>query len=99
MAVTGGIEMSKCEDCKQEMSEEHESCTYDVIVIEGKGYKRNTEYHDVNKYCHDCGILNGGVHHMGCDMERCPICDGQMICCDCKWNNYSLGKSIVEESK
>ena len=76
--------MSKCEDCEQEMSEEHESCIYDVIVIEGNAYKRNTKYHDVNEYCHDCGILNGGVHHMGCDMERCPICDGQMICCDCK---------------
>ena len=91
--------MSKCEDCKQEMSEEHESCTYDVIVIEGNAYKRNTKYHDVNEYCHDCNILNGGVHHMGCDMERCPICDGQMISCDCKWENYSLGKSIVEESE
>jgi len=91
--------MSKCEDCEQEMSEEHESCIYDVIVIEGNAYKRNTKYHDVNEYCHDCGILNGGVHHMGCDMERCPICDGQMICCDCKWKNYSLAKSIEEESE
>lgn len=92
--------MAKCEDCQQEMLVNRElypmnniSCDFDMIRINGKTYKRNTVYHDVNKYCHDCGILNGGVHHMGCDMERCPICDGQMIACDCDWSDYQLGST------
>jgi hypothetical protein len=33
--------------------------------------------------CHDCGIALGGVHHPGCDAERCPKCDGQLISCGC----------------
>ena len=31
--------------------------------------------------CHDCNIKRDGNHHPGCDMERCPKCDGQLISC------------------
>jgi len=33
--------------------------------------------------CHDCGALSGNIHHMWCDMERCPRCGDQFITCDC----------------
>jgi hypothetical protein len=33
--------------------------------------------------CHDCGAMEGEIHELGCDMERCPFCAGQLICCDC----------------
>lgn len=42
--------------------------------------------------CHDCGVLTGQLHVVGCDVERCPICDGQAITCDC---NYDQDKEIV----
>ena len=37
----------------------------------------------MNERCHDCGIENkhGHFHHFGCDMERCPKCDGQLLSC------------------
>ena len=41
--------------------------------------------------CHDCNVRNGAYHHPGCDMERCPVCGGQAIICDC---NYGDGDSI-----
>ena len=75
---------AKCEDCKQIMNES-DSCNKSFIKIKNKWYKRNTTYFDKNKRCHDCSILNkeGNIHHGGCDMERCPKCDGQLISCGC----------------
>ena len=74
----------KCKDCKKEMEKAH-SCSSKFIEIKKQTYKRNTTYFDVNKRCHDCGIVNkkGNTHHFGCDMERCPKCKGQLISCDC----------------
>jgi hypothetical protein len=34
--------------------------------------------------CHDCLVLPGHYHHVGCDWEECPRCHGQYIGCECK---------------
>ena len=36
------------------------------------------------KPCHDCGAIKGEFHVEGCDVERCPGCDGQKFNCDCE---------------
>lgn len=36
-----------------------------------------------NGRCHDCGCKIGHYHHMGCDVERCPVCHNQMLGCEC----------------
>lgn len=35
--------------------------------------------------CHDCGCKEGELHNFfpNCDMERCPICNGQLLSCNC----------------
>jgi hypothetical protein len=34
--------------------------------------------------CHDCNVKEGEIHEMGCDTERCPVCGGQFISCECE---------------
>jgi ferredoxin len=34
------------------------------------------------KHCGDCGCIEGELHEIGCDMERCPVCGNQLISCD-----------------
>jgi hypothetical protein len=40
---------------------------------------------DPDHRCGDCGAKPGHYHHPGCDLERCPICGGQLISCDCEF--------------
>lgn len=37
--------------------------------------------------CGDCGCRVGYYHHSGCDIERCPRCDGQALGCDCEMDD------------
>lgn len=84
-------EVVVCDTCKQEMKEA-KSCTNQFVKIGGKWHLRDNTYYDDNERCHDCSIMNGfpNYHHPGCDMERCPICGGQAISCDCAYDNVMV---------
>ena len=36
--------------------------------------------------CRDCGAIKGELHVRACDVERCPVCGGQAIGCDCEYD-------------
>jgi hypothetical protein len=40
--------------------------------------------------CHDCGVTEGQLHELGCDMEYCPFCGEQLITCDCPYDSLGL---------
>jgi hypothetical protein len=35
--------------------------------------------------CRDCAVLRGQYHVLGCCVERCPVCGGQVFTCRCPY--------------
>jgi hypothetical protein len=75
-----------CERCEQDMTEA-ETCT-----ARGPRIRYGNEYpdRDPEDYpfrCPDCWVLVGGLHHVRCDKERCPICgDLQRLWCEHRYD-------------
>ena len=46
--------------------------------------------------CHDCSVIKGQFHVVGCDVERCPTCGSQTISCDCP---YDSGPDVADQDK
>lgn len=76
--------MAMCNACRQEMKY-GVGCTLKTLILkDGNIYSRSTEhFNEPDGFCHDCKAPHGEYHHLGCDVERCPRCGGQLISCDC----------------
>jgi len=70
--------MAQCQDCGIEMTTGR-SCTVEALHLDGVR-KRLGRAH---RPCGDCGVRAGGFHHLGCDLQRCPACRGQLLTCGC----------------
>jgi hypothetical protein len=40
--------------------------------------------------CGDCGVKEGQLHILGCDMEGCPFCGSQLTSCGCCYEKLGI---------
>lgn len=74
-----------CQECGKEMKASNGCTITHFSRRRGKSVARIKCYNDGGRPCHDCNVSGGQYHHPGCDMERCPLCGGQSISCECNW--------------
>lgn len=80
--------MAICLYCNGEMTTGG-SCTVEALFADGRRFEfaRHGTERGMKAFrglpCGDCGVSWGGLHHPGCDLQRCPVCHGQLISCGC----------------
>jgi hypothetical protein len=98
--VGGIIEvMAICLDCDREMLTAP-SCVVSTLHLGGAPFpltpygRDGTSAPDGGR-CGDCGVEPGGFHHLGCDLQRCPRCQRQLLSCGCPFDE--LGGAADDE--
>ena len=71
------------------MSDPAEKTTYVINGAEHARVRYGDEEEDWGADrgpCHGCGATKGQYHStFNCDVERCPVCGGQAIYCECRY--------------
>jgi hypothetical protein len=82
--------MAVCSWCHGEM-ETAISCVVDAFHRNGRRFDMSPFGGEPGRRasgdrCGDCGVIRGGWHHPGCDLQGCPVCGGQLMSCGCRFD-------------
>ena len=85
----------------------NEEGIWDQEVLEFFGFSQNetvTKFKNINSFpfyipahmdlglCPVCSTGNGELHRLGCSVEICPWCDGQLTNCNCRFQQIGKDK-------
>jgi hypothetical protein len=96
--------MAVCTWCHGEM-ETAISCVVDAFHRDGRRYDMTPFGGEPGRRtsgvrCGDCGVIRGGWHHPGCDLQGCPACGRQLLSCGCQFDedqfdtSYPIGEPL-----
>jgi len=51
---------------------------------------------ETNRPCPDCAVKVGEKHQHGCDVQRCPLCEGQLLSCSCVYKVNGMDPATLE---
>ena len=93
--------MAICDLCNREMTTA-DTCSVRELHRGGAAvavfpYGKDPGWRRLKGRCPDCGVLPGGFHHVGCDIQVCPRCRTQLLMCDCGWDELGAGWDDAED--
>jgi hypothetical protein len=87
-----GVPMIEGWPAKIEAAQRIPILTYGTQVFPRVRYGDEQDDWGADKHsCHDCRVIKGEFHVPGCDAERCPVCGGQLLGCDCSFDELPSG--------
>ncbi len=67
-------------------------------TVDNRSHKYADFKGKVSSFCPACAVPAGEYHQLGCPVEICPWCDGQLNICNCRFEQLGV-EEITDESE